>query len=221
MKKLSWSQIEEMNDTEITYLLYLEGKDIKTICRIRGIDRVDAERHIIEGKIKYRIFEGTKNTEDVVKRLLKCHKDERQNALKIMQNKELKKLERYALENLYNSTRDECLFYIWLLGEIKSKDAVPAIITFLRCRDGNIKRICCSALGKIGDLRAEDSLMLCLDEKRTQIKEYAIKALGRMKSKKALTNLKKISLDENERDYIKRAADFAIKEIEEKGETNV
>ncbi|EYE89708.1 hypothetical protein Q428_00825 [Fervidicella metallireducens AeB] len=204
MKKLTWSQIEEMSDTEITYLLYLEGKDIKTICRIRGIDRVDAERHIIEGKIKYRIFEGTKNTEDIVKRLLRCHKDERQNALKIMGTQDIKKLERYALENLYTSTRDECLFYIWLLGEIKSKDAVQAIITFLRCRDGNIKRICCSALGKIGDLRAEDSLILCLDENRTQIKEYAIKALGRIKSKKALERLKKISLDENERDYIKR-----------------
>lgn len=87
------------------------------------------------------------------------------------------------LNNMFLVTRDECLFYIWLLGELKSKRAVSSIITFLKCTDGNIKRICCSSLGKIGDISSEEALITVLNDTRPQVKQYAIKALGRIRSK--------------------------------------
>lgn len=220
MKSFSWDNIDVLTDWQISYLLYTEGKDIKTICRIRDLDRSDVEKHIIEGKIKYRIYEGINSTEDILKKLMKYRREERINFLSSMTEEEKKGLEKHASEKLFDSSRDECNFYIWLLGELKSSMAVPGLVTFLKCTDGNVKRMCCSALGKIGDIRAEDGLINCLGDQRPQIREYAVKALGRIKSKKSLGVLNKILNSQKEKDYVVKAAKTAIEQIEEKGEVN-
>jgi hypothetical protein len=219
MKAITWEKVDELNDSEISYLLYTEGKDIKTICKIRNIAKVEVERHIIECKVKYRIFEGTNNIDAISKRLMRFSKEERINALNMMSNEDKKRIEKYAQERLFESNRDECMFFIWILGELISKESVPSLITFLRCSDGNIKRMCCSALGKIGDTKAEDALIQCLSETRLQIKDYAIRALGKLKSKKALDKLKIIEKN-GEKDYIVRSAQNAIEQIEGKGDTD-
>ncbi|WDC83649.1 HEAT repeat domain-containing protein [Caloramator sp. mosi_1] len=64
-------------------------------------------------------------------------------------------------------------------------------MTFLKCTDGNIKRICCSSLGKIEAKESEDALISVLTDKRPQVKQYAIKALGKIKSK-SQSNIYKI-----------------------------
>jgi hypothetical protein len=220
MKEISWINIETLNDSEISYLLYKEGKDIKTICRIRGKERSEIEKHIIECKVKYRVFEGAGNADDIVKKLIRYTKEERINSLKLMPQDELKKIEKLAISKLFDCNRDECMFYIWLLGELESKDAVSSLVTFLKCSDGNIKRMCCSALGKIGDKRAENALVQCLDETRSQVKEYAIKALGKLKSSKALSKLREFSTSSIEKPYVVRAAIASLEQIEGKGEIN-
>lgn len=212
---ISWENIEELSDSEISYLLYLEGKNIKTICRIRNLDKSDVERQIIECKIKYRILEGSERTEDIVARLMKCRREERTNAISYLDQSKLKEIEEYSIKHLFNSNRDDCIFYIWLLGEIKSKRSLTSITSFLRCSDGNIRRMCCSALGKIGDIRSEDGLIKCINDTRPQVREYAIKSLAKIKSKKALNFLEEALNNDNEKDYVKRAAQNAIKEIRE------
>jgi hypothetical protein len=201
-------------------LLYTEGKDIKTICRIRNLEKNDVEKHIIECKIKYRAFEGVTNTADIIKKLMRYGRDERISVLDRMTDIERKNLEKYAMGKLFDSNRDECNFYIWLLGECRSINAVQSIITFLKCSDGNVKRICCSALGKIGDIRAENALLNCLEDSRPQIKQYAIKALGKIKSRRALPILNSICSNKNEKDYVIRAAEQTIRDIEETGDEN-
>lgn len=213
VREISWSNIEELDDAIISYLLYLEGKDIKTIGIIRNINKEEVERHIIEGKIRYRAFEGNRSTEDIIKRLMKYRREERGAVLDSMLEEERKDLEKYAIEKLFNSSRDDCNFYIWLLGELRSKAAVPKLTTFLRASDGTIKRMCCSALGKIGDIRAEDGLIRALEDSRPQVREYAVKALGRIGSTKAFPYLKRILDNPNEKDYVKRSAAMIIEEI--------
>ena len=218
MKEITWENIDSLSDSEISYLLHREGKDINTICKIRNKNRSEVEKHIIECKVKYRVFEGTGKADDIAKKLMRYSKEERVNALNIMPEEEKKKIEELAIDKLFESNRDECMFYIWLLGELKSRGSVPALITFLRCSDGNIKRMCCSALGKIGDIRAENALFQCLEETRPQVKEYAIKALGKLKSKKSITKINEILKNSSEKPYIIRAAQYAIDQIEGKGE---
>lgn len=220
MKSISWSNIESLTSEEITYLLYTEGKDIKTICKIRNLEKNDIEKHIIDCKIKYRVFEGAANTSDIIKKLMRYGRDERISVLGRLTENERKNLEKYSISRLYDSNRDECNFYIWLLGECKSSNALQSIITFLKCNDGNVKRICCSALGKIGDIRAEEALISCLDDPRPQIKQYAIKALGKIRSKKAIYILNSICQNIKEKDYVIRAAEQAAREIEKAGDEN-
>lgn len=209
MKMFTWEDIDSLMDSEITYLLYLEGKDIKTICKIRNMKSSDVERHIIESKIKYRFLEGGDDVVSIIGKLMRYRREERANILSSLDGKKVKEIEKYAIERLFNSNREECAFYIWLLGEIRSNDAVPSIITFLRCKDGNIKRICCSALGKIGDVRAEDALIKCLNDEKPQVREYAIKALEKIKCKGSVGVLKRVVESEN-KEYVKRAAVRAI-----------
>lgn len=218
MKNVEWKEINEISDSEITYLLYMEGKDIKVISKIRNMEKSLVEKHIIECKIKYRAFEGVKNTGDIAKKLMRYGRDERLSIIERMTNEDKSKLEKYAKDMLFIATREECSFYIWLLGEFKSRDSIAPIITFLKCSDGNIKRICCSALGKIGTNLSEDPLINCLNDKKPQVRQYAIKALGRIKSNKALDYLRKISIDNTEKDYCIRAALQAIEEIQGKGD---
>lgn len=214
MDRLSWENIDLLSDAEISYLLYREGKDINTISKIRGIDRLTIEKQIIECRIKYRVNELGKDISEIVKNLYKCNRKERVVLIEQLDFDKKREIEEYLIDNLFSVNRDECLFYIWMLGELKSKKAVSSIVAFLRCTDGNIKRICCSSLGKIGAIEAQDALISILKDKRPQVKQYAIKALAKLKSKKAVEHLKYIVKDVNEKDYIIRDAKRAIEEIE-------
>lgn len=213
MKDISWENVEQLTDQEITYLLYKEGKSIKAISLIRNIDKSLAEKQIIEFRMNNRIFESAMTTEDIIRNIKKCTREERSLTISRLPGETIKELETFALSRLFESCRDECNFLLYLLGEMKSKRAVPSIMVFLKSSDGNIKRAACSALGKIGDIRAEEGLISALDDKRPQVREYAIKALGRIGSKKAIEQLKKIEVNPQEKDYVKRAARNVINEI--------
>ncbi|GIW49054.1 MAG: PBS lyase [Caloramator sp.] len=214
MKNLSWENIDLLSDADISYLLYKEGKDISTISKIRGIEKNVVERQIIECRIKYRTQELGENPDKIIHNLYKCNRKERVLLLEGLDEKKKNALENYAIDNLFSVNRDECLFLIWLLGELKSKRAIQPIMAFLKCTDGNIKRICCSSLGKIEAKEAEDSLIAVLKDKRPQVKQYAIKALGKIKSKKAVKYLQNILNDKNEKEYIIKAAEMSLMEIE-------
>lgn len=214
MDNLSWKNVNLLSDSDISYLLYKEGKDINTISRIRGLDKSIIEKQIIESKIKYRVNEIGEKPNEIVSKLYKYSRKERVLLIESLNEEKKKEIEEYVLENLFMVTRDECQFYIWILGELKSKRAVQPIITFLRCTDGNIKRICCSSLGKIGDLAAENALIGALADKRPQVRQYAAKALGKIKSKKSLSYLYKLMETDSDKGYIINAAKEAIDIIE-------
>lgn len=216
MSGLNWKNISELSSEDISYLLFNEGKDIKTISIIRNISKVEIEKHIIHSKIKYKIYKYGTDEKSIIKSLMICPKDERLNIIRKIDKKEIELIEDYIVKNIFNTNQKECAFYIWFLGEIKSEKGIDRIITFLKCSDGTVKRMCCSALGKIGSLKGEDALIATLSENRSQVKEYAIKALGLIKSKKALIYLERITLS-NEKEYVKKSALNAI-EIINKGE---
>ena len=45
-------------------------------------------------------------------------------------------------------------------------------------------------MGKIGDIRAEDALIKLLKDPKPQVRQYTIKALRKIKSRKAVEHLK-------------------------------
>jgi HEAT repeat protein len=213
LKDISWENIEQLSQQEITYLLYKEGKSIKAISLIRNIDKSLAEKQIIEFRMNNRIFESAMTTEDIIRNIKKCTREERSLTISKLPDDTTKELEVFALSKLFESSRDDCSFLLYLLGEMKSKRAVPSIMVFLKSSDGNVKRAACSALGKIGDIRAEEGLISALEDKRPQVREYAIKALGRIDSRNAVGQLEKIEGSSQEKEYVKRAAKNVLNEI--------
>lgn len=220
MKDISWENIENLSQQEITYLLYKEGKSIKAISLIRNIDKSLVEKQIIEFRISNRIFESAANTEDIIRNIKKCTREERSLTISKLPEETIKELEGFALSKLFESSRDECSFLLYLLGEMKSRKAVQSIMVFLKSSDGSVKRAACSALGKIGDIRAEEGLIYALEDKRPQVKEYAIKALGRIGSRSSKDVLERIVNSTDEKDYVIRAARNVLNEMSEAGESN-
>ncbi|MCQ3978795.1 MAG: hypothetical protein DPW09_35680 [Anaerolineae bacterium] len=97
------------------------------------------------------------------------------------------------------------------LGESGSPEAVPELVEALRHNDGNVRRLAASALGKIGDPQAVEPLLALLAaETKPQVRQYAIKALGRLRDLRATTILEQIAGNPAEEDYNIKAAQAAL-----------
>ena len=78
-------------------------------------------------------------------------------------------------------------FVVDILGDIKDRRAVPALIDRLRDADENIQVAAAEALGKIRDRRAVDALLNCLTHHNQGWLDYAsAEALGEIGDERAL-----------------------------------
>jgi ATP-dependent DNA helicase RecQ len=116
-----------------------------------------------------------------------------------------------------NKVQSQCLGirHIVELGESKSPEAVPDLITILNSPNANIRRLAASALGKLRDERGLDPLMKLLEgEQKPQVRQYAVKALGCIGNMQAISLLESIANDESEQYYTRDSARVALKKIE-------
>ena len=98
-------------------------------------------------------------------------------------------------------------------GDKKGSDSVRNLKAYLNHDNGNIRRLACSALGKIGDPSAENALLTRLKDEKSQVRQYAIKALSKLGSREVMPYLKRICDDGDEKDYNKKSAQSAMKII--------
>jgi ATP-dependent DNA helicase RecQ len=100
------------------------------------------------------------------------------------------------------------------LGNSRSDDALPELILALNSKEINVRRLAGSALGKIGNPCAVGPLLdLLAHEDKPQVRQYAIKALAKIRHPSARPVLEKISLDMNEVSYNRSAARNALMEL--------
>ncbi len=107
----------------------------------------------------------------------------------------------------------ELVSHIVSLGETRDESHLEELITFLSYPNGNVRRLACSALGKIRSSRAEIPLLGLLDDPKPQVRQYAIKALGHLAGSNAFSKLTEIANSPNEKDYNTRAAKLALRKI--------
>ncbi|NJN96592.1 MAG: RecQ family ATP-dependent DNA helicase [Anaerolineales bacterium] len=97
------------------------------------------------------------------------------------------------------------------LGESDNPESVPELIEALKHSDGNVRRLAASALGKIGDPRAVEPLLALLaTETKPQVRQYAIKTLGRLRDLRASPMLEQIAANPAEEEYNIKAAQAAL-----------
>jgi vesicle coat complex subunit len=212
--KISWDDAQKFDDCIITYMLYREGKTIEIIGRIRNISREKVEKDIIDAKIKLRTIQSDKNEKGLLDKVLELTKEER---LRCIQEKPREELENFMeqIRKEYGSIKnpEDKAALIWLIGEIKDVSLIGLLSKDILHNNGNVRRMVCSALGKIGSEKALPILHKALSDDKPQVRQYAAKALRHIGNKASLHMLNEAIKKNHEKDYVKRAYLQSIENI--------
>jgi len=202
---INWQNITTYSEAEISYFLFLEGKTMEAICKIRSLDNSIVQKHIIDGKIKYGILVKSNDPTELFKSISRAGKEDKINFLNSISedNKtKLTELIKTSYGEMYPKDKEAA---VWILGELKEVGCIDILIKASVNKFINIRRMAVSAMGKIGDKRAEIALLRALGDDNPQVISYAIKSLGKIKSEKAITKIKYI-YDNADKKYIIDAA---------------
>ncbi|AJA47802.1 PBS lyase HEAT-like repeat-containing protein [Clostridium pasteurianum DSM 525 = ATCC 6013] len=207
-----WDYIDSYTDEQISYFLFLEGKSIEAISKIRNIDRVTVQKHIIEGKIKYRFLAKSKNPKELLDSISRAGKYDKTYLISNMDEKNKQALLNYIREKyveLYGKDKETA---IWILGELKDRKSKDILIKASVHKHVNVRRMAVSAMGKIKDSSFESALLRALEDMNPQVVSYAIKAFIKINSKIALNRIQEIKKS-TDKDYLKRLCDEYINSI--------
>jgi hypothetical protein len=101
------------------------------------------------------------------------------------------------------------------LGETGDPEHLPEIIKGLSHADSSVRRLAASALGKIGHLDAVEALLSTLaDETHPQVRQYSIKALGKIGDPRAQQTLEQIAVNPDEQEYNRKSAQYALQNLQ-------
>ncbi|QBD87922.1 HEAT repeat domain-containing protein [Clostridium tetani] len=212
--KVDWNNIEKYSDEEITYFLFLEGKNIDTLCKIRNISKEEVQNHIIHGKIKYSFFVKSQDEKELLKNIGKAGKLDKLSLLQSLEEDIKKNLLNYVKNNYADMPPKDKETAIWIVGELRAINCRDILLKGSVHKFINIRRMAISAMGKIANKDFEVPLMRALDDDNPQVVLYAIKALGKIDSKKAINKIK-ILEEKWDKNYIKNACENYIESLKE------
>ena len=203
--EIDWQCINTYSEEEISYFLFLEGKTMETICKIRNLDNAIVQKHIIDGKIKYGFLVKSNDPSELFQSIARAGKEDKiyfLNSLGEDNKNKLTKLIKTGYAEMYPKDKEAA---VWILGELKEVSCLDILIKASVNKFINIRRMAVSAMGKMGDNRAEGALLRALGDDNPQVISYAIKSLGKIKSEKAITKIKYI-YENTDKKYIIDAA---------------
>lgn len=204
--RFEWNDIEKYTEEEITYFLFVEGKNIDSICRIRNIDRITAQNHIIEGKIKYRILAKSQNSKEFFMSISKAGKQDKMLVLSSLDEENKGKLIKFIRKNYADMYPKDKETAVWILGELKEIEGIDILMKASVHKFVNIRRMAVSAMGKIENSKCEIALIRALDDENPQVIMYAIKALDKIKSINAKNKIEYIKNNADKK-YLREAAE--------------
>lgn len=213
--EFDWNDIEKYSEEDITYFLFIEGKNIDGICKIRNLDRTTVQNHIIEGKIKYRFLARSKNTEELFIEITKAGKRDKQELLSSFDEENKNKLLNFIINSYPKMNSKHKEIAVWILGELKEVKGLGILVKASVNNIVNVRRMAISAMGKLENESCEMHLIRALEDSNPQVITYAIKALQKLNSIKAKEKI--ISLkDSTDKSYVIKAADEYLISLEEK-----
>ena len=207
---IDWLRIGKYSHEEISYFLFLEGKTMEAICKIRNLDNAIVQKHIIDGKIKYRFLVQSNDTDELFKKIVKAGKEDKIYFLNSIEEDNKNKLTSLIKTNYVEMHPKDKEAAVWIIGELKEKSCLDILIKASVHKYINVRRMAVSAMGKIGDIRSEGALLRALGDENPQVISYAIKSLGIIKSEKAITKIKYIYESTDKRYIIDAAQRFLL-----------
>ena len=213
--ELNWNDIEKYSEEDITYFLFIEGKNIDSICKIRNLDRTTVQNHIIEGKIKYRFLARSKNTEELFIEITKAGKRDKQELLSSFDEENKNKLLNFIINSYPKMNSKHKEIAVWILGELKEAKGLGILVKASVNNIVNVRRMAISAMGKLENESCEMPLIRALEDSNPQVISYAIKALQKLNSIKAKEKIILLK-DSTDKSYVIKAADEYLSSLEEK-----
>ncbi len=210
--KYDWNFIENYSDEEISYFLNLEGKSLDAISKIRNMDRPTVQKHIINCKIKYRFLVKSDSPAELFKSLMEAAKSERLLVLNGIDRVNREKLIYFMITAYMDMGLKDKEAAIWIMGELRSKSCVDILIKATVNNHVNIRRMAISALGKIGDSRAERAIIRALEDKNPQVVSYAVKSLQKIRTGEADDKIRAL-FNGTDKEYIKKACESYLVQI--------
>lgn len=207
---IDWKNINTYSEEEISYFLFLEGKTIEAICKIRNLDNSIVQKHIIDGKIKYRFLVKSNDTDELFSSIAKAGKEDKiqfLNSISEYNKDKLTALIKTSYGEMYPRDKEAA---VWIVGELKEVSCLDILIKASVNKSINIRRMAVSAMGKIGDLKAEGALLRALSDENPQVISYAIKSLSKLKSEKAILKIKHLHDNTDKRYIIDAAQNFLL-----------
>lgn len=241
---IDWTGIDDFEDSEITFMLYMEGLSVSQIVKVRNIDMALVNDHIIKEKLKRReslrrydkaiadnVQEEHYSTTKInnnkkekaryteVNSYIIMDKEDRLNFIQSISEEDLIKFKRDIYRRMvYEENPDDLMALIWTAGELKDPGYIPLITSMATKIHASIRRLSYSALGKIAHVDGLECLYRGLGDKKPQCRQYAARAIGKIGSIESIEVLKEGYRIEKSRkdskDYILRAIVEAIEEIE-------
>lgn len=202
LANINWNKIEELSEEDISYFMFLEDKSVDVIAKIRHMKREEVQQHIIKGKLKYGILAKCRNEEELFQCLSKISKESRIKAFESFNSTQIDKLGQYIIENYSNMNFFEKEKAIWIIGELKLKNAINILIKATVHDNITIKRLSVSALGKLKCEEGEMALIRALGDNNSQVVSYAISSLIKINSAKCKDRIIEI-LNSNPKAYVK------------------
>ncbi|PAB58991.1 HEAT repeat domain-containing protein [Anaeromicrobium sediminis] len=213
--KFSWSNIQDLDDDTITYLLYKEGKSLELIGRIRNIGLNEVKKQLVNAKARFR--SNKREEKKLLDYLLEMSKDERQKIILNLSKEEKKSLAKdiyMAYPNIKNY--DDKLTLIWIIGELGIKKLLPLIYGEINHPFVNIRRVTCSAMGKLKHEKSRPYLMKFLRDSNPQVRQYAVKGLAHIGDGRSKEVLNEILKNAKEKNYVKRAILESVQQIDQR-----
>jgi HEAT repeat protein len=207
-----WEYINGYSEEEITYFLFLEGKNIEAISKIRNIDKALVQTHIINGKIKYRYFTKNESIAEFLQALSLTDKHDRNSIIHNLNIVIEKKLLKYINDNYASLSPLEKERAVWIIGELKDISSLNVLIKASVHKNTNIRRMAVSAMNKISDIKCEGHLIRILYDENPQVVLYALKALENLKSKKAMPHIEKLE-KQWKKEYLIKEKEIYIKKV--------
>ncbi|KOA21095.1 hypothetical protein CLHOM_06830 [Clostridium homopropionicum DSM 5847] len=213
--EFNWNDIEKYSEEDITYFLFIEGKNIDSICKIRNLDRPTVQNHIIEGKIKYRFLARSKNTEELFIEITKAGKRDKQELLSSFNEENKNKLLDFIINSYLKMNSKHKEIAVWILGELKDAKGLGILVKASVNNIVNVRRMAISAMGKLENQSCEMPLIRALEDSNPQVITYAIKALQKLNSVKAKEKIMSLK-NSTDKSYIMKAADEYLCSLEDK-----
>ena len=214
---ISWSNIDNLEDYFITYLLYTESKTVSQISKIRNMPIADVNDQLIKAKLEIKSANKQKveSSKDVLDKFLELGKDSRiefMENLSLDKEKELNFKRELYKRILREKNADDLIILIWATGEFKDERFLKILHPLTNHRHSDIRRITYSAIRKISSPKSKQVLEMGLYDSNPQTRQYCAKALAKVGDDKTVDILQKLMKNKrpNEKEYVIRAYNEAI-----------